>query len=212
MSKSLLLGSTNICLAVCLLATPACETAELQGAKAEVRDHNIKLDLPAVPAFNLPTPNADGTHPVEEMRLRGKRYLGQSVQVKGYVVWIYDCATAIRTAEMSEKEVKKLIDDDPTQCTRPNFYLGTAANTPVDKGIRVVENPRPPRKDELKADREGSKAMQEAYNLVPKFKVGDELVVTGKWATKSPRGFRDSNGLLVFESLVNKAVPAEAPQ
>ncbi len=207
MSKSLLVGST---LAL-LVAAGGCETAELQGAEAEVKPHNIKLDLPPVPEFNLPNPNPDGTHPVEEMRLRGKRYFGQSVQIKGYVVWIYDCATALRSPEMSEKDVKAYIDEDPTRCTRPNFYLGATPTAPRDKGVRIVENPRMPRKDELKSDKEGSKLMIEAFKLVPPFKVGDEVTVTGKWVTKSPRGFRDSNGLMVFESLVNNTVPVEAP-
>ena len=189
----------------------ACGEPELEGAKAEVKPHNIKLDLPPVPDFKMPTPNSDGTHPVDEMRLRGKRYLGQSVQVKGFVISIYDCATAIRTPEMSEKEVKALIDEDPTRCIRPNFYIGSTDDAPLDKGIRVVENPRPPRADEkkLRSMREEVKKMQEAFKAVPAFKVGDEVIITGNWATRSPRGFRDSDGLLVFESLKNLSTPAK---
>ena len=195
------------------MSLTACGQPELEGAKAEVKPHNIKLDLPAVPEFKLPTANSDGTHPVDEMRLRGTKHLGQEVQVKGHVIWVYDCATAIRTPEMSEKDVQTVIDDDPTKCIRPNFYIGAAANAPLDKGVRVVENPRPPRADEkkMRSMKEDVAAMQAAYDAVPKFKIGDEVVVTGNWANRSPRGFRDSDGLLVFASLVNLTVPAPDP-
>ena len=187
-----------------------CKEAEFEGAAAEVKEHNIKLDLPAVPEFQMPSPNPDGTHPVEEMRLRGKKYLGKSVQVKGYVLWIYDCATAIRTADMTEKDAQKLIEEDPTRCTRPNFYVGADPKAPNDKGVWIVEYPRPPRPDEKKnLPDEELEAMVAAYEAVPEFKEGDEVVVTGTWALKSPRGFRDSDGLLVFESMENLSSPSE---
>lgn len=183
----------------------ACEKPDFEGAEAEVKDHNIKLDLPPVPEFELPQPHPDGTHSVDEMRLRGKRFLGQTIQIKGYVLWIYDCPTAIRTADETNEEVEKRIEEDPTLCSRPNFRIGQTANQPKDKGVWVVENPRPPRPDEIKnGDEEMVKEMQAAFDAVPEFKVGDEVVVTGKWELKSPRGFSDSDGLLVFESIENK--------
>lgn len=199
------------------LSLGACEKPDFEGAAAEVKEHNIKLDLPAIPEFKLPQPHPDGTHSVDEMRLRGKRHLGQSIQIKGYVVWIYDCVTAIRTADQTNEEVEKLIDEDPTLCSRPNFRIGQTPDQPKDKGVWVVENPRPPRKDEKdNGDDEMVKQMQEAFDAVPKFEVGNEVVVTGKWDLQSPKGFSDSDGLLVFESLENKTTgeqqkPVEAP-
>ena len=83
------------CLAIATVA--GCKKDQLEGAKAEVQKTSIKLDLPAVPDFVMPQPNADGTHSVAEMRLRGNKFLDTEVKVKGYVVWIYDCATANRT-------------------------------------------------------------------------------------------------------------------
>lgn len=203
--------STVLSLAVGqIVMTAGCKQDEFEGAAAEVKNTNIKLDLPAVPDFKMPSPNPDGTHSVKEMRLQGKKYMGKSVPVKGYVLWIYDCATAIRTADMSEKDAQKLIDEDPTRCTRPNFYIGDDPKAPTDKGVWVVENPRPPRPDEKKnLPKEELKAMIDAYKAVPPFKVGDEVVVTGSWALSSPRGFRDSDGLLVFESMKDTSQPAE---
>lgn len=187
----------------------ACRKDELQGAKAEVEETSIKLDLPPVPDFTAPAANPDGTHSVHEMRLKGAKFLDTDVRVKGHVIWIYDCATAIRTPEMSEKDVAKLMADEPERCSRPNFYLGDTPDTPADKGIWVVEVPRPPRADEKKAlPDEEVKAMQDAFNMVPKFQIGDQVVVTGKWALTSPKGFRNSDGLLVFAAMENLSTPA----
>lgn len=205
-------GLAGVCSTAIVLAAGlgACNKPDFEGAAAEVKEHNIKLDLPAIPKFELPQPHPDGTHSVEEMRLRGKRFLGQTVEIKGFVIWIYDCATAIRTAEQTNEEVEKMIEEDPTRCSRPSFRIAQDPKQPTDKSVWVVENPRPPRPDEIKnGDDEMVKAMQAAYDAVPKFKVGDEVVVTGTWDLKSPRGFRDSDGLLVFASLKNLAEPQE---
>lgn len=169
---------------------------------------NVDLDLPAVPEFNMPSPNSDGTHPVAEMRLKGQKLLNTEVKVKGFVVWIYDCATAIRTPDMSEKELKRILADEPERCSRPHLVLGDAADTPPDRGIEVVEYPRPLRKDEKKGLPDEMVAEAEAaYAALPEFKVGDEVVVTGTWALKSPKGFRNSDGLLVYGAMENLSAP-----
>ena len=105
-------------------------------------------------------------------------------------------------------ELKKRMEDDPTICKRPNFYIGAFANARIDKGVRIVENPRPPRKDEIAVDPDGSKLVQAAFDLVPPFKESDEVIITGQWVMVSPKRFRDSDGLLVFGSLQNLTTPA----
>jgi hypothetical protein len=188
----------------------ACSSDELEGAKAEVVETNIKLDLPAVPQFVIPTPNPDGSHPVAEMRLKGKSYLDTEVRVEGTVLWIYDCATAIRTPEMSDKDVKKILETEPERCTRPHFIIGEAGDAKVERGIEVVEYPRPLRKDEKKAlPDELIAEMEAALAALPPFKVGDDVTVTGTWALRSPKGFHNSEGLLVYKSMVNNSAPAE---
>lgn len=183
--------------------SPACKPDELQGAKAEVEETNIKLDLPAVPDFTAPAANPDGTHSVQEMRLKGNKFLDTAVRVKGHIIWIYDCATSIRTPDMTDAQLKKLLTDEPERCSRPNFYLGDAPDTPADKGIWVVEVPRLPRPDEKKGDPEGSKLAEAAFKAMPAFKLGDQVIVSGNWALTSPKGFRNSDGLLVFGTLEN---------
>lgn len=190
-------------------ALSACSTDELEGAKAEVVDTKIQLDLPAVPEFKMPQPNSDGSHPVPEMRLKGKSYLDTEVRVKGTVLWIYDCATALRTPEMTEADVQKKLETQPESCTRPHFVMGEAGDTKIERGIQVVEYPRPLRKDEKKAlPDEEIKLREEALAALPAFKVGDEVMATGTWALKSPMGFQDSEGLLVYKSMENLSAPA----
>lgn len=194
--------------AAVLAVAAGCAKDEFEGAKAEVAETNIKLDLPAVPAFDVPKPNADGTHPVREMRLKGNKFLEQEVMVKGYVVWIYDCATAIRTPDMSEKELERILKEEPERCNRPNLYLGDSPDTPPDRGIWVVDIPRPPREDEKKVL---PKEMLAEWPEVPEYELGQQLVVTGTWALKSPEGFANSTGLLVYKALRPADAPPEAP-
>jgi hypothetical protein len=201
---------SSLGLAAALLPS-ACKKDELQGAKAEVEETSIKLDLPPVPEFTAPAANPDGTHSVQEMRLKGPKFLDTDVRVKGYVIWIYDCATAIRTPDMSEKDLQKLMADEPERCSRPNFYIGDTPDTVSDKGIWIVEVPRAARPDEKKAlDDATLKEMDAAFKAVPAFKVGDQVVVSGKWALQSPKGFRNSDGLLIFSALevAGAAAPA----
>lgn len=191
----------------------ACDDAELKGAEADVKPTSVKLDLPAVPEFNVPQPNADGTHAVAEMRLRGNRYLGTEVKVKGHIIWVYDCATSVRTADMTEEQLKTLLTEQPELCARPNFYLGDTAQTAADRGIWIVDIPRPPREDEKKAlDDVARKEMEAAAAMVPPFKLGDQVVVTGMWELTSPLGFKNSNGLLIFKAMENLTTPSAPPE
>ena len=186
----------------------SCSGGELEGAQAEVVETSVELDLPPVPEFKLPTTNPDGTHPVAEMRLKGKSYLDTEVRVKGYIVWVYDCGTSIRTPDMSEKDLEKMLAEHPEKCSRPHMVLGEAANTPADRGVQVVEYPRPLRKDEKKALPDELVAEAEAaYQAMPLFEIGHEVIVTGKWSLTSPRGFKNSEGLLVYGAMENVTVP-----
>jgi len=200
---------TGIAFSLAFAAGAGCQKDQLQGAKAEVLKTSIKLDLPAVPDFVIPQPNPDGTHSVAEMRLRGNKFLDTEVKVKGNVVWIYDCATAIRTPEMTDKELAKTLEDQPEKCIPPHFYVGDKADTPPDRGIWVVDVPRPLRKDDKNLPEPMRREMEARWKALPSFKLGDEVVVTGKWAQESERRFRNSDGLLVYK---NDCTPTPAVQ
>jgi len=196
-----------------MTASAGCDKGQLKGAEAEVKPHNIKLDLPQVPPFDLPKPYDASTHSVKEMRVAGKPYLDSDVNIHGYVTWVYDCATAIRTPDESDADVKKAIEADPTKCRRPVFYIGDDAQTPGERSAWVVEIPRELRDYEKKNLSKEQKDWQDRYEkgvsvdidgkVVPPYKLGDEVIVTGSWKLSSPHGERNSEGLLVYKTMKN---------
>ncbi|TMQ02376.1 MAG: hypothetical protein E6J90_03360 [Deltaproteobacteria bacterium] len=188
--------------------------------EAEVRKSDLKLNLPPVPAFDLPAAPADGSHTVKEMRVKGKKLLESEVTVKGVITWAYDCPTAIRQPTMSEPELKKMIEEDPSKCERPKFFVGDTADTPAEKSLWVVEVPRPYYKIELErlpkeelrnppADRCDNKDPRKT--TCPPYKVGDQVEITGTWKLSSPHSERNSDGLLVFKRMKNVTQSWESP-
>lgn len=193
-----------------LLGLAGCDDAELTGAKAEVKKLDTNLDLPAVPSFDLPPQGSP--HNVREMRLMGASLLGTDVDVKGYVVWIYDCAEhggreGPVEGETYEDRVK-FIEKNPQKCWLPHFVLGAAADTKPAEGIQVVEVPRPLRPDELKKLRRLPKAeREERMPDVPEMAVGDEVIVSGTWTRRSEKGFANSIGLIQYKALRKEGEP-----
>ncbi len=166
---------------------------------------DVKVDLPAVPAFELP-PVVDGVHGARELRVAGKDLLGSDVKVSGYVIWGYDCATAVAKAGETRAQAQLRVDADPTLCQRQRFYLGEAKDTAVESGLWVVEVPRAPNKLELARLPKDQLAK---WPAVPKLAVGDFVTVSGKFTQTAPHGDKNSDGLLVFASVV--ATPPSAP-
>lgn len=167
--------------------------------------------LPAIPAFELPPPEPGFVDP-KRLRVDGKKLLDSKVEVKGYIIWIYDCVTAVRAAKETAAATRKRIDDDPTLCERPKFYLGESKSTPLERGVWVVDVPRPPNK--LEKERLPKEELKN-WPKVPKFKVGDYVVVTGDFKIRSPHNEANSEGLVVFEKIEPakpaKKTPAPAP-
>jgi hypothetical protein len=169
------------------------ETPALPAAKAPAEP----ITMPEVPDFEVPAMVGDA-HRVREMVVQGNPLLDKKVKVRGYIVWIYDCAAAIRTPGMSEKKLRKILREHPENCTRPHFFLADTPKAPEADRIMVVEVPRPIRPDERRVL---PKDVVDNWPKVPTLKLGQKVVVSGTWALTSPRGFRDSNGLLVYESI-----------
>lgn len=197
-----------------------CSKDQLEGPKAEVRKSDAKINLPALPDFQLPESSGDGRS-IKEMRVKGRKFLETEITVKGYVTWAYDCPTAIRQPGMSEADVQKMIDDDPAVCERAKFYIGDSRDTPAEKSMWVVDVPRPFNKRELKVwdkkQREEELAVPNSTkcdikkNGCPPYKVGDEVIVTGMWRLASPHSERNSDGLLVYKSMKNVTQNWESP-
>ena len=199
------------CLACLPLASAACDNGGLKGPAAEVKKSDVKLDLPAVPDFNLPPAPSDGSHTVKELRVKGKKLLDTPVTVHGFITWAYDCPTAIRKPDETDKQVQKRIDDDPTLCERPKFYIGDTKDTPPEKSLWVVDVPRPYNKLELqriqKKDRNDPERCEPHEDpkktVCGPYAVGDEVEISGTFSLSSPHSERNSDGLIVYKSMHN---------
>ncbi len=194
--------------ALLLGSLAACGEPQLKGAKAEVQADQLKVTLPAVPGFEVPRPNADGSHTIKEMRIAGTQYLKSEVTLHGVVVWAYDCATAIRKSGESDESVKKRIEEVPEQCRRPAFYLGDDKGTPAERAVWVVEVSRPPTATEKK---NLPRDVIKNWPPVPVYAVGDEVIVTGTWATSSNKGESNTDGLLIYKSMKNVTQNVDTP-
>jgi len=219
-------GVRTTCFA--LLALAACNSGnKLSGPEAEVKKTDIKVDLPAVPAFDLPPAPGDGSHTVKELRVKGKRLFETEITVHGFITFAYDCATAIRKPGESDKDVQDRIDSpeiidraagkmkgDPTLCERAKFYIADSKDTPPEKSLWVVDVPRPYNRQEIKnvskkdrnpwTDNKCEPGEKDPKNAIcPPYQVGDEVIVTGMFKTSSPHSERNSDGLLVYKKFKN---------
>lgn len=196
---------TRATLLACALAAPACGAGGSKGPTAtggEVVEQQVKIDLPEPPQFVEPQANPDGTHSVTEMRRKGGKYLDQVVKIKGYVIYKYDCVAILGP---------KVFKDTPDKCDRPHFYLGDDMNTSQDKSVWVVEVPRAPREDEKRVIPKEELNNPELWPPEPKYAQGDLVEVEGTWSTKSPKGFVNSDGLMVYKNMTVVTPAAPAP-
>ena len=147
--------------------------------------------------------------------------LDTDVTVHGFVTWAYDCKTAIRKPEESDKDLQARIDEDPTLCERPKFYVGDTAQTPPEKSLWVVDVPRPynalevkriKKKDRIEPDRCEPDEKDKSKSVCPPYVVGDEVVITATFKTSSPHSERNSDGLLVYKKMKNITQNYESPE
>jgi tetratricopeptide (TPR) repeat protein len=174
------------------------EPDDLPGPQPEVVKAPAKVEVPAVPGFELPAAEA-GFHGPRELRVRGRSLLGTEIKVRGYVTAIYDCAAELTGANprATRAQIAAAIEKDPSLCERPMFFLGDARSTSRDASIWVVDVPQPP----SKAAHDGRPKDQPKVPAVPRLAVGDYVVVTGTWAIQSPYAAHNSDGLLVYKAL-----------
>jgi hypothetical protein len=220
-------GVRTISLPVALAAIASigfggCGKDQLSGPKAEVGKADVKIDMPAVPSFDLPAPPADGGHTVKELRVKGRKLFDTDVTVHGFVTWAYDCKAAIRKPDEQDKDVQKRIDDDPTLCRKPVFYVGDDKATAAERSLWVVDVPRPYNKQELKnvqkkdrhewIDNKCEPTVPKDKSMCPQYAVGDEVIITGSFKTASGHGDSNSDGLLVFKKVKNVTQNYESPE
>ena len=198
-------------LAVAMLAPGGLRVAYGQGQEMPP----IKVDLPPPPNFNVQT--APEKYPSGEMSIYGLRkhmsqYLDKDVQVKAYLLQIYECPAEQRKcnddlAAKSKKEKKKeLANAEEGQgdgrgaregrraaedggrlppCDQPHFFLGDTPTTKLDHGLLVADYP-------IKDWNTGKPKPLVA-------KAGEQYIVTGTFAINSIGGFAASDGLIIHK-------------
>ncbi len=203
-----------------LLCASGCDKADFKGAEAEVKKIEANLDLPPVPAFDVPAPQGS-THGPRELRLMGQKLLGTEVEVKGFVTYKYNCLTdgglkgPVGGPDADEKKRLQLIKDEPhLWCFKQWMVLNDTPDGNPKVGLRVTFDDF----DELnkkrisKARVEWLPGEKEQLAALDAIKVGDELTITGKFSQSSPLGFGDSRGLLIYKNPMNEGLPEQPKQ
>lgn len=121
----------------------------------------FKNALPAIPDFTIPAIDGD-VHTPRELHLEGHAVAHFQLVVRGYVLW----------------------------SQQGTLWLGDAKDTPIDRGLRVIEVPA----------KVGAK-------------IGDHVAITGAFEYAA-KGTSERTGLLVFTSLApaKAAKPGAAPR
>jgi hypothetical protein len=195
---------------ICLLSVFA--LASLLSVKAFAQGQEvtpIKVNLPPSPSFaasNMPTQYPSGEFTVMGLRKMRDKYMEKDVQVKAYLVEIYECPAELRKCndelnnktKQEKKKAMKKGGDALTQnvqvdrggcrpCDQPHFFVGDTPTVKKERALLVADYPI---KDWETGD--------------PKpltVKVGEQVVVTGTFSINSMTGFAASNGLIIHKKL-----------
>lgn len=199
-------------LAVTLLAPSGVRLAYGQGQELPP----VKVDLPPPPNFNVQT--APEKYPSGELSIYGLRkhmsqYLDKDVQVRAYMLEVYECPAeqrkcnddlAAKTKKQKKKELKSgglpgkagaqpaaEMKGGCRPCDQPHFFLGDTPTTKIDHGILVADYP-----------------VKDWKTNKPKpleVKPGTQVIVTGTYSINSMGGFAASDGLIIHKKLQDAA-------
>ena len=166
---------------------------------------DVKVNLPASPNFDVkraPLKYDTGEFSVYGLRKSMAKYLDKDVQVKGYMLEVYECPadlvkcndTAAKKKKAAGKAAGKQGAADPAAevttcrpCDQPHFYIGDTADARKERSLLVADYPT----KDWKSDKPKPLKAQ----------VGQLYVVTGTFAINSVTGFAASNGLIVHKRL-----------
>jgi hypothetical protein len=202
-------------LALALLSPFGARRVQAQGQELPP----IKVDLPASPNFNIT--NAPEQYPTGELSIYGLRkkmatHLDKDVQVKAYLLQIYECPAEqrkcnddlaaknkkenMKQAAAAKKAAKKGSDVPPSAeppkaagacrpCDQPHFFMGDTPTTKIERSLLVADYP-------LKDWNTGKPKPLVA-------KAGEQYVVSGTFAINSIGGFAASDGLIIHKKFVD---------
>ncbi len=178
----------------------------------------IKVDLPPQPNFNVN--NAPEQYPTGELSVYGLRkhmtqHLDKDVQLKAYLLQIYECPAEqrkcnddlaaknkkekMKAAKASAKKSKAgappAVAEPPKAvgacrpCDQPHFFMADTPTTKIERALLVADYP-------LKDWNTGKPKPLVA-------KAGEQYVVTGTFAINSIGGFAASDGLIIHKKFVD---------
>jgi tetratricopeptide (TPR) repeat protein len=173
------------------------ERDDLPGPQLELATSPGMLALPAIPALELAI-GEPGVHAPRALRVAEPGRLAGELAVRGYVTWVYDCATELARANpaMSHAQLAEAIDVDPSLCEPAMFTLGDARTTPRDTSVWIVDAAALPG---ASPRRRGSAAT---------VAVGDRVTVTGTWAFAARA---DGDASLIAQAIERAAEPSAPP-
>jgi hypothetical protein len=172
---------------------------------------DVKVNLPASPDFNqqhAPEKYPSGELSVYGLRHSMSKYLDKDVQVKGYLLEVYECPADIRKcnddlAAKSKRQKKAppkpgALPGKPgaaaegeeakcRPCDQPHFFVADTATTKKERALLVADYP-----------------VKDWDSGKPKpltLKAGEQVTVTGTFAINSITGFAASNGLIIHKRL-----------
>lgn len=203
-----------------LFATLALLGPAFWAAPAQAQGQAIqapKVELPPPPNFdikNAPEQYPDGTMSIYGLRRKAAKFMDKDVQLKGYLVEIYECPAELRKCndalqaktKKDKKSGKGLGGPAPLEpvgapkggcrpCDQPHFYM---ADSPTAKR-RILVADYPVKDWETGKPKPLTAPLNQMY------------VVTGTFAINSIGGFADSEGLIIHKKLQDEkgAVLAE---
>lgn len=169
----------------------------------------IKVDLPPQPNFNVQ--NAPEQYPTGELSVYGLRkklnqYMDKDVQVKAYLLEVYECPAELRkcndelAAKNKKAKTKALkkgaavaepvkMEGGCRPCDQPHFFMADTPNTKIERALLVADYP--------------TKDWKTGKPKPLTAKTGEQYVVTGTFAINSIGGFAASDGLIIHKKLVD---------
>lgn len=158
---------------------------------------DVKVNLPASPNFDVkraPLKYDTGEFSVYGLRKSMSKYLDKDVQVKGYLLEVYECpedlvkcndASAKKKKAAGKKAEPEAEATACRPCDQPHFYLADAPDARKERALLVADYP--------------TKDWKTNKPKPMKAEVGQMHVVTGTFAINSVTGFAASNGLIVHK-------------
>ncbi len=197
---------------VYLLALLTPGLAFAQGKKLD----DIKVDLPPTPNFNVsnaPEQYPSGELSVYGLRKRMDKHLDKDVQVKAYLLEIYECPAelrkcnedlAVKTKKERKKELKTGVASQASAdakeaaakggcrpCDQPHFFVADSPTTKKERALLIADYP-----------------VKDWDTGKPKplvAKTGEQYIVTGTYSINSMGGFAASDGLIIHKKMQDAA-------